>query len=253
VGFLESHSFGTGVAFLISTMEKNSHTKLYKLGIFVCAFTLLAGFQVYARQSVSSREHVRDIPKPLYPHSLTTQLTAQFIPFKPYVKGYVHTTVGALNMSLAESYLEHQKIKNDKSAFLGLLRSHWERLFKDVVRSEFRDFFANTLLGVSTRPTSSSSSSVLKSTDQSLLAQPLLFQLRPQVKIDVASGDFELGFEKKMQHGFIGGASFDTEHASLKGSLRKQISDDFYFHLKASSEFSDKRDKDFEIGFNFNF
>ena len=250
--FLEVDSFGTGVAFLVSTMEKNSHIKLYKLGIFVCAFTLLAGFQVYARQGVSSKEHVRDMQGPSYPHSLATQLTVQFIPFKPYVKGYVHSTVGALNMSLAESYLEHQRMKNDKSAFLGLLRSHWERLFKDIVRSEFRDFFANTLLGVSTRPTSSSSS-VLKSTDQSLLAQPLLFQLKPKVEIDVTSGDFELGFEKKMQHGFIGGASFDTEHASLKGSLKKQISDDFYFHLKASSEFSDKRDKDFEIGFNFNF
>ena len=234
------------VALLLSTMEKKMRIKLYTFSKFVCAFTLLVSVQVQAR------EHVRDIEKPVYPHSLTAQLTTQLVPFKPYVHGYIYNTFDALSVSLAETYLYHQGMRNDTHVFFTTLRSHWARLFRDVVRSEFRNFFTTTFLGVSTRR-SSSSSSALKFTDKNFLTQPLLFQLKPKVKIDLSSGNFKVGFEKELQHGFIGQASFDTEHSTFQGSLKKQISDDFYFRLKTSSEFSDKKNKDLEIGFNFNF
>ena len=207
---------------------------------------MLAGFQVQAR------EHVREIQKPAYPHSLRSQLTEQLVPFRPYVKSYVYNTFDGLNISLAESYLEHQKMKGDTSTFFNTLKSHWRHLFREVVKSEFRDFFTATLLGVSTRQ-SSSSGALRSKSDNSLLGQPFLFQLKPKLKVDINSGNFEVGFEKKLKHGFVGEASFDTEHSLLEGSLKKQISDDFYFHMKTSSEFSDNKNKDFEIGFNFNF
>ena len=237
------------VALLLSIMGKNIYSKLYTCGVFVFVFIMLAGFQVQAKSHGIVREHVRDMQKPAYPHPLTTQLTAQLVPFRPYIKGSVYNTVGVLNMSLSETYLEHQKMRNDASAFLNTLKSHWRRLFRDVARREFRDFFTNTLLGVSTRGVYSSASG-LKS---AVLAQPLLFQLNPKLNIDLDDGNFEVGFEKKLEQGFVGEASFDTEHSSLKGSLKKQISNDFYFHLKTTAEFSDKKEKNFGLGFNFNF